>query len=169
MDLFGPAIQADWFQAARAASPTVPLFLNDYSNHDASLDAGHVAHFETTARYLKDQGAPLGGLGLQAHISANPSPPANVLAVLDRYAALGLPVRITEFDVNTDDEQLQADYTRDFLIALYSHATVVGFQTWGFWENAHWIPKAAMYRADWSEKPNTRAYKSLVLDQWRTR
>lgn len=169
MDLFGPAIQADWFQAARAASPTVPLFLNDYSNHDASLDAGHVAHFETTARYLKDQGAPLGGLGLQAHISANPSPPANVLAVLDRYATLGLPVRITEFDVNTDDEQLQADYTRDFLIALYSHATVVGFQTWGFWENAHWIPKAAMYRADWSEKPNTRAYKSLVLDQWRTR
>ncbi len=26
-----------------------------------------------------------------------------------------------------------------------------------------------MYRADWSEKPNARAYKSLVLDQWRTR
>jgi len=169
MDLFGPSIQVDWYQATRAAHPTAPLFLNDYSNHDASLDAGHVAHFETTARYLKTQGAPLGGLGLQAHISANPSPPANVLAVLDRYAALGLPVRITEFDVNTDDEQLQADYTRDFLIALYSHATVVGFQTWGFWETAHWIPKAAMYRADWSEKPNARAYQSLVLDQWRTR
>lgn len=169
MDLFGPSIQVDWFKAARAAYPTAPLYLNDYSNHDASLDAGHVAHFETTARYLKDQGAPLGGLGLQAHISANPSPPANVIAVLDRYATLGLPVRITEFDVNTDDEQLQADYTRDFLIALSSHSTVVGFQTWGFWETAHWIPKAAMYRADWSEKPNARAYKSLVLDQWRTR
>ena len=169
MDIFGPAIQVDWFKAARAAHPTAPLFLNDYSNHDASLDAGHVAHFETTARYLKNQGAPIGGLGLQAHISANPSPPANVIAVLDRYAALGLPVRITEFDVNTDDEQLQADYTRDFLIALYSHATVVGFQTWGFWETAHWIPKAAMYRANWSEKPSARAYKSLVLDEWRTR
>ncbi len=26
-----------------------------------------------------------------------------------------------------------------------------------------------MYRADWSEKPNARAYTSLVLDQWRTR
>ncbi|MBC7366850.1 MAG: endo-1,4-beta-xylanase, partial [Undibacterium sp.] len=142
---------------------------NDYSNHDASLDAAHVAHFEGTARYLQSLGAPLGGLGLQAHISANPSPPANVVAVLDRYAALGLPVRITEFDVNTDDEELQADYTRDFLIALYSHPTVVGCQLWGFWENAHWIPKAASYRADWSEKPNARAYKALVLDQWRTR
>lgn len=169
MDLFGPAIQADWFNAARAAHPSAPLYLNDYSNHDASLDAAHVAHFENTARYLLEQRAPLGGLGLQAHISANPSPPSNVLAVLDRYAALNLPIRFTEFDINTDDEELQADYTRDFLIAAYSHASVVGVQLWGFWEGAHWIPPAAMYRLDWSEKPNARAYKSLVLDQWRTR
>ncbi len=169
MDLFGAAIQVDWFKAARAAHTRAPLYLNDYSNHDASLDAGHVAHFETTALYLQAQGAPIGGLGLQAHISANPSPPANVIAVLDRYAALGLPVRITEFDINTDDEELQADYTRDFLIAMYSHASVVGVQLWGFWEGAHWIPRAAMYRANWTEKPNARAYQALVLDQWRTR
>lgn len=169
MDLFGAGIQADWFKAARAATPAAPLFLNDYSNHDASLDAGHVAHFETTARYLKTQGAPIGGLGLQGHISANPSPPVNVLKVLDRYESLGLPVRVTEFDINTDDEELQADYTRDFLIALFSHASVVGVQHWGFWEGAHWIPQAAMYRKDWSEKPNARAYKALVLEEWRTR
>ena len=169
MDLFGAGIQVDWFKAARAAHPVAPLYLNDYSNHDASLDAAHVAHFENTARFLTDQGAPIGGLGLQAHISSNPSPPANVLTVLDRYAALGLPVRITEFDINTDDEELQADYTRDFLIAMYSHASVVGVQLWGFWEGAHWIPRAAMFRTNWVEKPNARAFKSLVLDQWRTR
>jgi endo-1,4-beta-xylanase len=169
MDLFGASIQTEWFKAARTAHAQAPLYLNDYSNHDAALDAGHVAHFETTARYLKNQGAPIGGLGLQGHISASPSPLTNVLAVLDRYAALGLPVRVTEFDINTDDEELQADYTRDFLIALYSHTSVVGLQHWGFWEGAHWIPQAAMYRRDWSEKPNARAYRALVLDAWRTR
>ena len=169
MDVFGAPIQAEWFQAARAAHPTAPLYLNDYANHDAGLDAAHVAHFEATARYLLDRGAPLGGLGLQGHIGASPSPPASVLSVLDRYAALGLPIRITEFDVNTDDEELQADYTRDFLIAMYSHASVVGVQFWGFWETAHWIPQAAMYRPDWSEKPAALAYKQLVLDRWRTR
>ena len=168
MDLFGSAIQVDWFRAARAAHPTAPLYLNDYGNHDTALDAAHVAHFETTARYLQQQGAPLGGLGLQVHIGGSPSPPVNILAVLDRYAALGLPVRFTEFDINTDDEELQADYTRDFLTLAYSHASVVGVQLWGFWERAHWIPRAAMYRADWSEKPNARAYKALVLEQWRT-
>lgn len=169
MDLFGASIQTDWFKAARSAHPTAPLFLNDYSNHDASTDAAHVAAFEATARYLQAQGAPLGGLGLQAHFGGSPSAPVNILAVLDRYAALGLPVRFTEFDVKTDDEELQADYTRDFLITAYSHPSVVGVQLWGFWERAHWIPEAAMYRADWTEKPNARAYKALVLDQWRTR
>jgi endo-1,4-beta-xylanase len=55
MDLFGPTIQADWFRAARAAHPEASLFLNDYANHDAGLDAAHVAHFEATARYLQQQ------------------------------------------------------------------------------------------------------------------
>jgi endo-1,4-beta-xylanase len=54
-------------------------------------------------------------------------------------------VRFTEFDINTDDEELQADYTRDFLTLAYSHPAVVGVQLWGFWEQAHWIPRAAMY------------------------
>ena len=169
MDLFGPEIQAGWFAAARAAHPTAPLYLNDYGNHDASADADHVAAFERTAKFLQGRAAPLGGLGLQAHFGGSPSAPAAVLAVLDRYAALGLPVRFTEFDVRTTDEDLQADFTRDFLIAAYSHASVVGVQLWGFWERAHWIPEGAMYRADWSEKPNARAYKALVLDAWRTR
>jgi endo-1,4-beta-xylanase len=28
---------------------------------------------------------------------------------------------------------------------------------------------AAMYRNDWSEKPNGKVYRDLVLNQWRTR
>ena len=170
MDVFGREIMPTWFKVAHEELPGVALFLNDFSNHDAVTSADHVAHFEQTARYLLDQGAPLTGLGLQAHFNGQPNPPEHILAVLDRYAAqFHLPVRFTEFDVSTRDEELQADYTRDFLILAFSHPSVVGVQLWGFWENAHWIPAAAMYRADWSEKPNAKVYKSLVLDQWRTR
>ncbi|OAM87442.1 endo-1,4-beta-xylanase [Termitidicoccus mucosus] len=169
MDLFGPEIMADWFKTAAAAMPGVPLYLNDFSNHDLTTDADHVRHFEETARFLVERGAPLGGLGVQAHIGSQPNAPAEVLKVLDRYAAFNLPVRITEFDVWTDDEQLQADYTRDFFILCFSHPSVVGIQLWGFWEACHWRPQAAMFRTDWSEKPNAAVYRSLVLDQWRTR
>jgi hypothetical protein len=92
-----------------------------------------------------------------------------VLAVLDRYQAeFHLPVRITEFDVMTYDEDLQADYTRDYLILCFSHPSVVGVQFWGFWSGAHWRPQAALFREDWSERPAAKVYRDLVLNQWRT-
>jgi endo-1,4-beta-xylanase len=169
MDAFGPEIMVSWFKAAREELPKSGLFLNDFSNHDAVSDADHVAHFKKTARFLLGHGAPVTGLGLQGHFGGKPSPPENVLASLDRYQAeFHLPVRITEFDVWTFDEELQADYTRDFLILCFSHPSVVGVQFWGFWAGAHWRPAAAMFREDWSERPAAGIYRDLVLNQWRT-
>lgn len=170
MALFGNDVMLDWFRTAAAnAAPGAPLYLNDYSNHDLLADRPHCMEFFKVAKFLQTKGAPLGGLGLQGHIGAQPNPPINVLATLDAYAELKLPIRVTEFDVDTDDEQLQADYTRDFLILAYSHPSVVGVQHWGFWQQAHWRPKSAMFRADWSEKPSAKVYRDLVLRQWRTR
>jgi endo-1,4-beta-xylanase len=63
---------------------------------------------------------------------------------------------------------LQADYMRDFLIAAFSHPSVVGVVMWGFWEGRDWYPDAALYRKDWSIKPNGRVWEDLVLKQWWT-
>lgn len=169
MDFFGDEIMVSWFKAAREELPHAKLYLNDFSNDDISTDPEHVAHFERTIRFLLDRGAPLDGLGLQGHFASRPNRPENILATLDRYQKeFNLPVRFTEFDMPAGDEQLQADFTRDFLILAYSHPSVVGVQHWGFWEGRHWKPPAAMYRTDWSEKPNAKVYKELVLHQWRT-
>ena len=110
----------------------------------------------------------------------NLTPPAELLETLDHYAVFGLPLQITEFDVrfgkqgefmgpSPAEETLQADYTRDFLIAAFSHPRVVGVVMWGFWEGRHWYPSAALYRKDWSIKPNGKVWKDLVLRQWWTR
>jgi GH35 family endo-1,4-beta-xylanase len=170
MKAFGDEIMPPWFKVAREELPGVPLYFNDFSNHDMVTDADHVAHFDQTTRYLLDHGAPVGGLGLQAHFGGRPNAPENILAVLDHYRKeFNLPVRFTEFDVWTFDEELQADFTRDFLILAYSHPSVVGVQHWGFWENCHWRPPAAMFRADWSEKANAKVYRDLVLRDWLTK
>ncbi len=169
MDFFGDEIMVSWFKAAREELPHAQLYLNDFSNDDITTDPEHVAHFERTIRFLREHGAPLDGLGLQGHFSSRPSAPENIVATLDRYhKEFNLPVRFTEFDIPSTDEQLQADFTRDFLILAYSHPSVVGVQHWGFWEGRHWKPPAAMFRTDWSEKPNAKVYKDLVLQQWRT-
>jgi GH35 family endo-1,4-beta-xylanase len=169
MTRFGDDIMADWFRTARDILPRTPLYLNDWGTHDIDSDPGHVAHFTRTARRLLNQGAPLGGLGLQSHIGGIPCPPDSLLRTLDHYATnLDLPVRITEFDMAADDESLQADYLRDFYTAVFSHPSTVGIQMWGFWAGEHWWPSAALYRSDWSEKPNARALRTLLKQTWHT-
>jgi len=40
---------------------------------------------------------------------------------------------------------------------------------WGFWEGAHWRPKAALWKRDFSPTPAARAYRNLVFNRWWTR
>jgi len=159
----------DWFKAARAALPTATLYLNDYNIEDQTRNTAHIQVFENTVRYSSKTARRLPASACSPTSAQHLRRLADYLATLDRYAAFGLTLRITEFDVNTTDLTLQADYTRDFLTASFSHPSVAGFQFWGFWESAHWRPDAALYRADWTEKPNGAAYRDLVFNQWWTR
>jgi GH35 family endo-1,4-beta-xylanase len=169
MDVFGRKIMVDWFKAARQQHSTARLYLNDYGIlSGAGLNTAHQNHYESTARYLLSNKAPLGGLGFQGHFTSPLTPPEKVLKLLDRYAKLKLPMKITEFDVDVADESMQADYTRDFLYATFSHPSVSGVQLWGFWEKQHWRPNAALYTANWKEKPNGKAFRELTQNTWHT-
>jgi hypothetical protein len=105
---------------------------------------------------------------MQSHFNNTLTPPDRVYEILDRFAALGLDIKITEFDINSTDEAAQADYTRDYLTICFSHPAVKGFYKWGFWEGRHWRPNAAMFRRDWSEKPNAQAWRDLIYKDWWT-
>ena len=169
MDTLGNDELIAWFKLARQHDPAVNLYLNDYSIlTGGGLDAPHQNHFEKTLRFLKDGGAPITGLGMQAHFGSSPTPPERMLAILDRFAALGLDIAITEHDIDTLDETLQAEFTRDFITLAFSHPSVVAFLTWGFWENSHWRPSGAYFRSDWSVKPAGQVWLDLVTKTWRT-
>jgi hypothetical protein len=66
------------------------------------------------------------------------------------------------------DRSLQADYMRDYLIALFSHPNVGGVMLWGFWEGRHWRPDAALFERDWTPRPAARAWMDLVHREWKT-
>jgi hypothetical protein len=74
-------------------------------------------------------------MGMQGHMGASPTGIPSIQAALQcySYAFPDLNIRVTEFTVDTDDEDLQADYTRDFYTMLFSHPEVVSVQFWGFW------------------------------------
>lgn len=166
----GNLAMVDWFQIADAATDA-KLYLNEYSilaSGGAISSSTQDSYFQTL-QFLLDNGAPIDGIGLQGHFNeASLTGPEQLWAILDRFAALGLDMQVTEFDFSTSDEQLQADYTRDFLTAMFAHQGVDDFIMWGFWEDAHWRPETAMFRSDWSIKPNGEEFMNLVFNEWWT-
>ena len=141
-------------------STSLPFFVNE----DQIFRPGRQAD-ETFAylEALKRDGFRVDGLGNQAHFDESFLPsPEQLLAVTDRFAALVPRQEVTEFDIITqDDEELAADYTRDALIACFSHPAYSGFLLWGFWEGSHWKPEAASWNRDWTIRK-----RGEVLEEW---
>ncbi len=168
IDILGREAMADWFRAARAGAPKPVLFYNDYIMFSGEGPGSPSQHFYDTIRFLVDQGAPIGGIGEQGHFGGSPPPPMKVLATFDRFAAFGLPIQISEFDIDTSDEELQVAYTRDFLTAAFSHPSVTGVMSWGFWAGSHWKPRAAFWAKDWTLRPNGKVFLDLIQREWWT-
>ena len=164
-DILGSAEMTEWFKRAKLADPAAQLFINDYPSLAGST---HLDFYENQIRSLLASGAPIEGIGFQGHFGSDASNINDILSNLDRFGAIGKPLQITEFDMETKDEQYQADFLRDFLTATFSHEAIEAFTVWGFWQNRHWQPNAALYRSDFSIKPNGQQYKDLVFGDWWT-
>src|SRR5690606_3032608 len=104
----------------------------------------------------------------QSHFGAVMPGPEQLLAVLDQFAQFGLPIESSEFSLNNDDRALQADFLRDYMIAVFSHPQVEGILLWGFWEGRHWRPQAALWNKDWTLRPHGQAWLDLVRRDWHT-
>jgi GH35 family endo-1,4-beta-xylanase len=160
-------VAVQWFKLAREIDPDAQLFINEYSMLNGAESPRNIRKYLDLIADLRAQGAPIDAIGIQGHVGRQPRAPQGVLSDIDLVATSGLPLQITEFDINTPDEALQADYTRDFLIACYSHPEVTGVNLWGFWQGAHWKPDAGMFRMDWSPKPAAE-WRKLVTGAWKT-
>jgi endo-1,4-beta-xylanase len=166
--ILGEDAISEWFRIAREADPIAKLYLNETNVPTTPPSDERYTALYDRVRHIKDLGAPIAGVGMQAHFGQNVQPPVQLLAIYDRFASLGLPVRITELDIDSNDEKLQSDYFRDFLTTSFSHPNINGIMLWGFWESAHWRPNAAMFRKDWSPRPMAQVWKDLVFKQWWT-
>lgn len=158
------------YRIARAAvSPETKLVYNDFNwTEEASAGPGHKNRAIALVNILKEGGAPLDYVGLQAHVSTPATPIGRVLEIVDEIAAVGYPIEITEYDFGTYDSEGQAKHMEEFLTAMFSHPKVESFIVWDFWEGAHWRPDAAFFRRDWSEKPLAKTWRSLVKGKWWT-
>ena len=167
IDTVGMKQVAEWFKAAKKAAPDKPLLIND--NGQLSIYKDKQSDFEAIIAELLSYGAPIDLIGFQGHMGSTMPSPEILWQVLDRfYKRFGKPIHITEFTAGIPDEALQAEYTGDFLLAMFSHPAVEAVTFWGFWGGKHYAPYQALYRKNWQEKPNGTVYRKLVHEIWKS-
>ena len=159
-------IDRETFRLARSLT-ALPFFVNE----DQVFRPG--PQCDETFEYIKalnEAGLTVAGLGNQAHFHESYLPsPEHLLAITDRFAKIVPHQAITEFDViTTEDEELAADYTRDVLIAVFSHPAYSSFLLWGFWEGTHWKPEAASWNKDWTIRKRGEVLEEWIGHRWHT-
>jgi GH35 family endo-1,4-beta-xylanase len=166
IDMLGVDAMSQWFKLARQADPHAVLYLNETGVPVSSPGSAVYDKLYEYIQRLQTNGAPIGGIGMQGHVGWTMNSPQQLWQIFDRFADLGLPIKITEFDIGVTDEQLAADYYRDFYTACFAHPAVNGILIWGIWEkDKSYKPEAAIFNKDWSPKPAAVALENL-LRQW---
>lgn len=139
----------DWviwsFERARAYFPEAILLINEYN---ILCCAANTERYMALIELLQEREL-IDGIGVQAHGLEH----AQVSAIqtnLDRLAELGLPIYISELELETSDDALQLElYQRVFPI-LWEHPAVAGVTLWGYKAGQIWKPNA--YLLDWFDE-----------------
>ena len=178
-DRLGPEItkqMADW---VKQADPGVTLFFNDYDILTGNRLDDYIEHI----RGLLEEGAPMAGIGVQGHLHGETFDPKALQNALNELAKIGLPIRITEFNMpgqrsvfmkernlklTPAQEQAKAKAITDYYRICFAHPAVEGILMWGFWEGANWIRQSSLYRRDWTPTPAAEAYRDLIFKEWWT-
>ncbi len=153
-DLYGTGW--DWvikaFEIAKECfSDSTRLMLNDYSIPNSNSST---TEYLNLISLLQERNL-IDCIGIQGHAFSTRGPMATVSANLDRLAATGLPIMVTEMDIDgglndpTEQDQLE-EYQRIFPI-FWEHPAVIGITLWG-WRPGMWIADALLINTNGSER-----------------
>jgi endo-1,4-beta-xylanase len=142
----GPEYIEMAFRWAHEADPSASLFYNDYGGEGKGRKADAI--FELV-RGLLQHGVPINGVGLQMHVCADSCPaPLDVAWNINRLAACGLEIYITEMDVRIKSPSTESKLTeaahiyRNMLDTFLSAKNSKAFIMWGFTDHFSWITSA---------------------------
>ncbi len=153
----GPEFLVLAFKYAHEADPKAELYYNDYAIENGGWKGESVLQI---ADYLKKEGAPITGLGLQYHTVLREvlRPGDGHYKMLDEIKARKLAFMITELDLgipvkeyptndprhgllaSSADLKSQAERYGDLFRVALSYKNCHGIQMWGFTDRHSWIP-----------------------------
>ena len=145
----GTGYIADAFRWAHQADPRALLFYNDYNLEFTGVKSDAVY---ALVRSLQAQRVPIHGVGFQGHLSTQYGYP-DLANNLERFAALGLKVALTEVDVRTQTKPeavnepanplapyAQESYWSRTLQDCLALRACISYTPWGFGDAYSWVP-----------------------------
>ncbi len=145
----------DWvltsFRLARQYFPGVKLMLNDYSVENTQANA---QRYLGIINLLKAENL-IDAIGIQGHaFSTRSATVATLKGILDGYHATGLPVYVTELDIDGQTDQIQLDEYQRIFPVFWEHPGVAGVTLWGY-RPGHWrtAQGAFLATAEGCERP----------------
>jgi GH35 family endo-1,4-beta-xylanase len=168
----------DPYRWARSIGPGTNLIVNDYQ----VLADGAPGFYRLLHRAIQN-GVPFDGIGIQAHEPRTMRFPLDrVQTILDRYAALGKKLHITEFTPTSGgkpiagshrkgvwDEAAQADYAVKFYRVCFAQPAMRAITWWDLSDQHSWLEGGGMLRSDMTPKPVYEQLKRLIHEEWTTR
>ncbi|MGN6507609.1 MAG: endo-1,4-beta-xylanase [Tepidisphaeraceae bacterium] len=168
LKILGANVMADWFKEAHRIEPNARLYLNEAGVPNSIPGDARYDKFCHNIEVIQKNGGPIGGIGMQGHFGWTMNSPEQLLSIYDCFSRFGVPIRLTELDIDVSDPDLQHDYMRDVLTATFSHPSVNGILNWSFWAGASWKPQAALFDKEWHPTAAGRAWTDLIQHQWWT-
>ncbi|KAJ3000075.1 hypothetical protein HDV02_000723 [Globomyces sp. JEL0801] len=153
----------EWLKLTKELDTKTKTYLNDYPVPDWEVSIKSV---QDTIEYIQSNHGVLDGLGIQGHVNETPWSIPQYLVMLNRFHQYNLSMVLSEFDTIIKDQELEAMFLKDMLIATFSHPSMIGFLTWGFWDNANWRNQGLFFNLDWTAKPTLKVYDDLVFNKW---
>ncbi|MBG0813757.1 endo-1,4-beta-xylanase [Planomonospora sp. ID82291] len=162
----GEGYIADAFRYARAADPDARLCINDYNVE--GVNAKSTAMYNLV-KALRAQNVPVDCVGFQSHLAIQYGFP-NIQENMQRFADLGVEVRVTEIDVRMQTprtsakDATQATYYSNVVKACLAVSRCSGVTIWGFTDRHSWVPDtfsgqgaALIYDENYGRKPSYTA------------
>jgi endo-1,4-beta-xylanase len=145
------------FLQAHSADPSADLFLNE--TFVEFVPAKFNALLALAQRML-DRGIPLHGIGLQGHFFFRAPDEGILLDQLQRIAAMGLKVEITELDIplplfaqSSDPLAAQAQAYEDVFNACLAVELCTGITVWGLDDASTWLDSFVLTAANAPNRP----------------
>ena len=168
---YGYKLFADMIKLAKKIDPNTPLYLNETgiegknTEDQYTRENGVVRIIES----LMDLGAPLDGVGVQAHCTTMWYPQGFYW----QADTVSKPVKnfaVTEFDLfSTESAEVCKQYMEDMMRITYSHPKATGFLVWGHYDLNHWRRDSNFYDEHYNPKYGLEVFEKLILDEWWTR